>query len=254
MILSFEGIKNVRDISEIRRADGKALKRNKIFRGAELSEATENDIKLLKGKYGVKVIVDFRGESACSERPNKLVPSSHYYNIPSLPAGTIPKGENDTSEEFAQLMERPMEMFMKIYEALALSEESADAYKKFFHILIDNNCPSVYLHCKQGKDRTGIAMFLLLTVLGFDREDIINDYLMTNDAMKPEFDRLKNEGVLNDKHKLELYTVIMLVRRECIEKYISLINDKYGSVDSYIRNRLGIDEDKVKLLQKGYLE
>lgn len=254
MILKFEQIKNIRDLSEMKRKDGKKIKTKKLLRGAELMKATDEDIKVLSEKYGIKVIVDFRGEADCLERPNKDIPGAEYINIPALPIWALPKLEDENSSEFEKFMDNPFQIFMNIYEALALSEESTEAYRKFFQVLIDNNCPPVYWHCKQGKDRTGIAAFLLLTILGFERQDIIEEYLITNEAMKEEFEIMKTELLPEEKHKLQIYDVIMFVKRECIERYISLIEEKYGSVDNYIRDGLKIDNEKIKSLQEGYVE
>ena len=39
------------------------------------------------------------------------------------------------------------------------------------------------LHCAAGKDRTGIAVALLLSVAGVGRDEILSDYVATNDHM-----------------------------------------------------------------------
>jgi len=46
-------------------------------------------------------------------------------------------------------------------------------------VLDESNWP-VPIHCSAGKDRSGIAVVLILEALGVDRETIMQEYLLTN--------------------------------------------------------------------------
>ena len=49
----------------------------------------------------------------------------------------------------------------------------------FSRIADDEHLPAV-LHCYGGKDRTGLAIALLLSCLGVDREVVLDDYELSN--------------------------------------------------------------------------
>jgi protein-tyrosine phosphatase len=56
---------------------------------------------------------------------------------------------------------------------------------------IANAAPGcVVFHCAGGKDRTGLLALVLLTLAGAAPEDIVADYLLTYDRMKPRYDEL----------------------------------------------------------------
>jgi hypothetical protein len=48
----------------------------------------------------------------------------------------------------------------------------------------------VVFHCASGKDRTGLLTLVLLTLAGASPEEIIADYLLTYDRMKPRYDEI----------------------------------------------------------------
>ena len=55
----------------------------------------------------------------------------------------------------------------------------------FFKILFDNQGSTIMFHCTAGKDRTGFASALILTLFGVENTTIIDDYLLSNKTYKP---------------------------------------------------------------------
>ena len=54
--------------------------------------------------------------------------------------------------------------------------ENADSYRKAFELIADSaNLPMLF-HCRAGRDRTGIMAALLLTLLGVDRETVLDEF------------------------------------------------------------------------------
>lgn len=60
--------------------------------------------------------------------------------------------------------------------------ENIHDYKVFFDE-IKNTEAIVLFHCSQDKDRTDLASALLLHILGYDQELIMQDYLTSNTAI-----------------------------------------------------------------------
>jgi protein-tyrosine phosphatase len=63
-------------------------------------------------------------------------------------------------------------------------------YKKMLMRLVEQQTPLVF-HCAAGKDRTGVAAALILSLLGVSDELIIEDYLL---------DQGETENLLNSFH------------------------------------------------------
>ena len=86
-------------------------------------------------------------------------------------------------------------------------------------------------HCSAGKDRTGILAAMILEVLGVNREDVIADYLMTNEVIDgilarirkmPGFEHATREGIIAPK--------------KAIEKFLDTTQAEFGSSEAYLRH------------------
>ena len=119
---------------------------------------------------------------------------------------------------------------------------------------MSSNEPVTYFHCSQGKDRVGVAAYLIESALGVSEEDKIKDYLLSNVAMDKRKDRLietvKNRPFYNEQYKQDLLEVFS-ARIEYLEEAINTINSKYGGIISYLENVLKVD---IKNLREMYLE
>src|SRR5918996_443822 len=56
--------------------------------------------------------------------------------------------------------------------------------------------PTVF-HCTAGKDRTGIVAALVLALLGVSEDDIVADYVLTQDVMPVMIERFPRRAVRN---------------------------------------------------------
>ncbi|KAJ1992105.1 hypothetical protein H4R33_001122 [Dimargaris cristalligena] len=68
-------------------------------------------------------------------------------------------------------------------------KEIARAIKPFSY---RENYP-ILVHCSHGKDRTGIIVALLLSLLGVDDELIIDDYTKTREGMRSQIEEMKRD-------------------------------------------------------------
>ena len=87
----------------------------------------------------------------------------------------------------------------------ALPEWMGPRLRGMFECLAHGRSPLV-VHCAAGKDRTGIAIAVLLRVLNVSRDTVLEDYLLTNHAGDfEEFIRSQHAaqlGVADEKHPL----------------------------------------------------
>jgi len=56
-------------------------------------------------------------------------------------------------------------------------------YAELFEHLLAEDVPVVF-HCTAGKDRTGFAAALVLMALGVSRDEVMKDYLLTNESFQ----------------------------------------------------------------------
>ncbi len=145
--------------------------------------------------------------------------------------------------------------FMEGYRQMYLTEDGIAMFRGFFKELLDADGGAVLWHCVSGKDRTGNATMLLLTVLGVEKETIIQDFLLTNDYtradQKQTYDRVLS--LTGSKRIAKDIASKDGVERRWIEASYQTIETYYGSVDNFLKKKVGLTSKDIKKLRKAYL-
>ena len=115
-------------------------------------------------------------------------------------------------------------------------------------------------HCAGGKDRAGFGSIVILAILGVSKEDILEDYLMTNFYNHEDISRMREKAEnaqLPADIKREDFVRTMLQFCDANEKYFDQIfmaaDELYGGFDQYIRDGLHISAQHIEELRDRYL-
>ena len=103
-----------------------------------------------------------------------------------------------------------------------------------------------YFHCSGGKDRVGITSLLILEILGASRDQILEDYLLTNDSRDAHLQGVYERFLRlcdGDEERARAITRAHRARKENVDAYYSAVASNYGSMDNFIRTQLGIDDE-----------
>ncbi|BBU24960.1 hypothetical protein MYXE_47500 [Mycobacterium xenopi] len=116
---------------------------------------------------------------------------------------------------------------------------------------------SVLAHCFAGKDRTGFVIAVVLEAVGLDRDEILADYLRSNDAA-PHL-RARIMDMIQQRTDTELTPEVVTftearlsdevlgVRPEYLAAARQTIDETYGSLDAYLRDAAITDADVDRL-------
>ncbi|MDB5947326.1 MAG: hypothetical protein JWQ33_2352, partial [Ramlibacter sp.] len=118
-------------------------------------------------------------------------------------------------------------------------------FASLFSHLLESNDPLVF-HCTAGKDRTGVAAALVLLALGVSREEVMRDYLLTNERLKP---KTEWRGLSPD-----VASVLYRVQPEFLNAAFEVVAQEYGDTEGYLREGLGLGEAERARLRELYLE
>jgi hypothetical protein len=130
--------------------------------------------------YGVRTIVDLRHEDEC--QPD-LVPRPAGIGIVRAPLDPV------AGTPFHERWSKIDNLASPLYFPALLAEHPEVVVAAVRAVA--NAAPGcVAMHCAGGKDRTGLLSLVLLTLAGAPPEEIITDYLLTFDRMKPRYDEL----------------------------------------------------------------
>ena len=263
--LGLTGVENARDLGGYRTKDGRTVKFGKLFRTGELTDMTAADKKKLVKKYHLVKDIDFRSaRNILTDGEDPELDGVAYSNYPyssmknllftteGLDIGTDLLEELIREDYRGDLLST---YFMEGYQQMYLTEDGIAMFRGFFKELLDADGGAVLWHCVSGKDRTGNATMLLLTVLGVDKETIIEDFLLTNDYLAA--DRKQTyERVLDLTGSRRIAKDIASkdgVERRWIEESYKTIETYYGSVNSFLKKKIGLSSNDIKKLRNEYL-
>jgi len=249
-LLPIEGALNVRDLGGYQTADGRKVKFGRLIRSAELSGLTEADKQYLGDR--LHVIVDLR---TSTERADVVTPEIAGVANIHLPIFEQGGHDNNITRAVAAaasgtLEEAPM---LEVNREFVKSELASQSYRSLVEqILTAPADKAVLWHCTAGKDRTGMAAMILLAALGVDDETIYEDYLETNQHLAAHVDNLV--AAIDNPIEGEVIRSFWIAKRTYLDAAIDEMRKQYGSVAGYLRDGLGIDDDKLAALKEALLE
>jgi protein-tyrosine phosphatase len=228
------GQHNFRDLGGITAKDGRKIAPGLLFRSGDLHSISGEDVNTLT-QLGLAMIIDFRSPREYDKRPNREIPGVReivhipIHDAPRDLAATYVEENNEKGLKNLLIME---------YERIIL--HYAAEYRQFLWEAAHNpNVPLVF-QCSAGKDRTGLATLFLLTALGVEMREILEDYYLTNIFAQAHAREII--GILNnDGHNGELMRPLLEVRQEYLDAAFSTINAGFGSLEKYVYGELAAE-------------
>ena len=234
-----EGAVNFRDQGGYPTENGRFVKWRRLFRSDSLHDLTESDVQTITGTLGLTTIVDLRSISSVLEDGRGLLALSGiaYHNYPFLERRGI---EPPTSGS------DPGERLTAIYQWILLNAGTLMA-QAFNALAQDVNQPALF-HCNAGKDRTGVLGATLLSVLGVSREDVVADFLMTNEVIDGILARIKKMPGFQDSTRDGI-----MAPQSAIEKFLDVMQREFGGPESYLL-RHGVQQETINVFKESMLE
>ena len=265
--IAFEGIENVRDMGTLVMQDGRTIRTGMLVRSGNLSKATDGDVAVLKEKYRLTDVFDFRFEAEANAAPDRIIDGVSYTHLSTLPLAFI-KGfsssrpdtaKMDTRDMLAVLMKYAFDpqaqaMPRRLYPAIVTDSAAQHYYGAFLRGVLRAE-GGVLWHCSQGKDRAGWASAFLLAALGASRETIVNDFDLSNQSYARQVEAItaKVQGKDRSEEAVAFIRAMVGVSRENFEAALDLIDQKYDSLSAYIENQLGFSKEEQQQLKEKYL-
>lgn len=263
--IDLEGVSNTRDLGGIPTLDQRVIKEHLLIRSGALAGTTEEDRRKLVEEYDLRTVIDFRTEAERMENPDPVIDGVTYLWNPILGEQTVGitrekegKGEQ-IDHMIGQIVESGVsgEQYMSnLYSHMAAKEEVRKNYARFFELLLQNEKGAVLWHCTAGKDRVGVGTALLLSALGVERELIFEDYLMTNTFQKEEVDQIleRVSDTFSQKDAGEGIRQMLSVKRSYLEAVFTQIDENFGGIDQYLKQEIGLTEERREALKEKYLK
>ncbi len=242
--LRLEGVENFRDYGGYPTASGRTIRRGLLFRSANWSAPTPADFEAIRA-LGLSHVVDLRRLGEREQNPARRPDAFNAQIIDNELMEAVEDGYLNFIKT-GELTVAAMQAFLIDYNRNAPFEaRHIDLFRRYFQALADGD-GAVLIHCAAGKDRTGLLAGLTHHLAGVSREDIIADYLLTNDeariAVRAPIYAAWIEETTGRNPSLEFVRATLGVEAQYLEAGLSAIEEKYGDLDTYLREVVGVDQ------------
>ena len=260
--IKLKSLNNTRDLGGQVTVDGRKIKQGLLFRSGKLYKLSRSVADILEG-YGISTVIDLRLEIERNEKPDTILKNCVYENCPlvctATPGITYESKMSKTLVKEGKILTEkystPDNYMVEMYKNMVTDEQSLQALKKFFDILLKAE-GAVLFHCNSGKDRVGICSMLLESVLGVSDERIIANYMISRAFCRLRFVTYRLGLIIAPctmKFKRFLYC-IMRTKKLYLQETIKYLEEKYGSILDFCKNVLGLTDENVSVLKNKYLE
>lgn len=252
-----DGAPNFRDVGGYTTADGRHVRHNRVFRSGMLAGVTTDGVRALE-TLGIRTVVDLRTQVEVDAfGPDRLPHGTRVVQLRIPSAGPDPiVAEALRTGHFPYLPDL-------VSVNRAYITEDAAQFGALFRLLAEGTNLPVLIHCLGGKDRTGVGVALLLTILGVPWPIVREDYLLSNayfaDSSGDQPDSLNRAmadklGRLPDFGDEESKKEFFVLRPEYIDVVLDEITSDERTIDEFIRDDLGLTDDTVERLRAELLE
>ena len=266
MQVSFDNIVNARDLGEMIGAGGRQIRPHRILRTAHLHDASPEDLRRLHEEYNLVRVFDFRSLDEAEALPDQPVEGATHHLLPTIDLSAEKLTEQPIPQEAFLDLETHIvnyafypevqAMAANMYPSLIRSEYSQLQYATFLRLIVESpEDGGVLWHCFQGKDRTGWGAAYLLFALGVDREAVIADFDLSNEAYRSLVERLDQEIIRRGggEAEMEVVQAFMGVSTANFIRTLDLIDREFGGMMSYLHNELMLSPDDIHLLRRRFL-
>jgi protein-tyrosine phosphatase len=241
---------NFRDVGGYRSGDGKWVRMGLAYRSNGLEHLTDAELAEIDQLH-IKLVCDLRTAEEVRRGPDR-----------------VPQGAQDISADVladdAELLHAVMSgspppaapahdgahqegLEERIYRDFVRLPSAQQAYQALFERLADpTQLPTVF-HCTAGKDRTGWAQAVFLTLLGVPHATVVADYVLTNEY-------LQGAALNSVRQSVNSAAAAKLVANPAaLEAAFDQVTRDYGSFDAYLRNGLHLSDVVIAALRKNFL-
>jgi protein-tyrosine phosphatase len=256
-VLPLVGGCNFRDCGGYETADGARVRWGRLYRSgllARLSAAAAAQVQAL----GIRAVCDLRRTTERALHPN-----------PSFGA-EVHRFEWDSEQESSPIRDRA---FANSTDAAAVQAAMLTMYERLpfglqprlagVFAALDHAAPgAAIVHCTAGKDRTGVAVALVLESLGVRRDEVVEDYTLTNTAVDLRSQLLGRDGsgaglAATAEPILALSAMaqeaMLAARPEYILASLNAIEARHGSVRQYLLDELALEPVMLERLRERLL-
>jgi len=256
--MDIASVPNLRDLGGYQTSGGATVASGLVYRANQLCGISPGDMDKVAA-LKLKNAYDLRTAEERIKRPDELPPGVNLVVLdvladsPQAGPAQLEKLMADPKMANEQLGGGKIEAkFQQSYREFVSLPSARREFGKLFQGLGDRQQLPAVFHCTTGKDRTGWAAAALLTLLGVPRETVMADYLRSNDYILLAYQKHIDAFVAAGGEK-GIPEAILGVKQEYLDAAFDEMQTRYGTIENYFAEGLGIDATQQKALKDLYL-
>jgi protein-tyrosine phosphatase len=257
--LGLASVTNLRDVGGYATRDGLVVRTRLLYRSNQLSHIAPDDLETI-ASLGLRTVYDLRTADERAALPDELP-----QGLESTWLDVLGDGVHLAPAQLGRLLENPEEanaalgggkvegMLAAAYRDIVSLSSAREAFRKLFvEIASEDNLPALF-HCTTGKDRTGWVAAALLSLLDVPEEVIFEDFLRSNDFILPAYQG-HTDAFVAGGGEAAIPRALFGVKSEYLEAAFDEMRTRYGTIEGYFSEALGIDAAGQESLRYLFLE
>lgn len=276
--ISAPGLANLRDIGgyEIPSSPSsgssprKMVRKGIVFRSADPTKLTEEGVTVMQ-TLGIKHVYDFRSKQEFGKTPDtepKEWKGSKRHFVPVFPDTDMsPEAmavqlQRDAvrRQRFRDYTDGP-EGFVRAYSTIlagaADPKNEYAPYRTIFKQLAASSSSTsspepLLVHCSAGKDRTGLFISILLSLLHLPHSVIAHEYSLTDLGLAHRKSAIVDHVMLDPAFDGDRAAAERMVssRKEAMLATLKFIDEEYGGAEKYVVEKLGVLPEEVERIRQ----
>jgi protein-tyrosine phosphatase len=252
-IFPHSGLTNFRDMGGIEVAldpatgERRSLRWGSLFRHGAISDSEMNvDCVSYLRSLRLKTNVDLREAREVALGPQVWPGQTASVSVPGLlPASVLQASAELTAEKVGCVaskaskegVQRQSQRQVRDRDPahLVMNSKATAALKKALKYVMEPANHPISFNCVAGRDRTGWLAALLLMILGACRENVIADYMVSNDLVARGRNRSESKGQSQSLEGQE-------IKEEYITASLDIVNSVFGGLEGYLAE-LGVEPE-----------
>lgn len=251
-------VANLRDLGGTPLSGGRTVRPGLVLRSGQL-DRLDLDADPAVAALGLRTVIDFRTGAERTDHPDR-VPAGARLLVADVLADKVNSGRMPAAAQLKDLLSDPavaeehlgggqaQALFADLYRFFVHSASAQAAYRLLLTEAGDPEAGPLLFHCTAGKDRTGWGATVILSLLGADDETLMAEYLSVNPAVKQAFAPMI-EGFTGAGGDPDIALALIGVFPSYLEAALTEVETRYGSVEKYVREGLGVSDETVDALR-----
>ncbi|KAL0468802.1 protein-tyrosine phosphatase-like protein [Neurospora intermedia] len=275
--ISAPGLINLRDIGgyEIPSTTSghrkKMVRKGVVFRSADPTQLTDEGVAVMQ-KLGITHVYDFRSKLEFGKTPEtepKEWAGAQRCHVPVFPdVDMSPEAlavrfqlRNSRFRDYTDGPAGFVRAYSTILAGAADLHNTYAPYRTIFQQLASSSSSSpspstppspLLVHCSAGKDRTGLFVALLLSLLHVPPTIIAHEYSLTDLGLADRKPAIVDHVMLDPTFDGDRAAAERMVssRKESMLATLQYIDEEYGGAEKYVIERLGVTKEEVERIRE----